>query len=452
MTIIPEVRNELYELAARRAQPRSRGPISRLRVAGYMPWPIPVGAVALTVSTVCVVVVAGLALSSLGHRGAEGDRSSRAPGTSLAALQAQVALLRRPQSARDRTFPSRARVRGIIPDTVRLARDIDTTGLGPFSIYVFAVHGFARTQHTSRSTVLMSAEVADHGRVVGYGPFVGGARLGGPGNAVDPDLLYPGSHPRGVASSTSVITSVVPDGVARVRWTFSGAGVGIAHPHRVTINVPVINNVAARQLQPRLGPLVRVAWLDTRNHQIADAANPPGEATEREINAFNASAHNPVASVFRAHFALFRTVAPVTPAQLTGLLPQTGAGVAGAKLNWTQTRYIASATGLDGPGLWITPGSNGWLIGDSKAGASNTLANGLHNYGFLGAGTSNGRETTLPGVVPDGNRTVTLVLANGQHRVVPVVHKNVFEVTVPGQVIAIIDRGLDGRTARHNLR
>lgn len=452
MTLIPEVRDELYVTAARQAQRQRTGPATRLRVARYAPRAFPTGPVALAVSTVCVLLVAGLALVGLGHRGTGTDRSPRSTGaTTFADLRAQVAVLRRPQTARDRSFPYSARIRRTVPGTIRLARVIDTTGLGPVSVYVFAVRGFADGQHTSRPTVLMAADVADHGRVVGYGSVVRGPLLGGPGNAVDPTLQYQGGHTPGVASSTSVITSIAPDGVTHVRWVFSGSGIGIIHPHRVSITLPVINNVAARQFEPRLGPLIRVAWLDAHNHQIAQAGNPSGEATEREINTFNASAHNPVAPVLRDHFALFRTVAPVTAAQLTGLLTQTGAGIAGANLNWTQTRYIAPVTGLDGPGLWITPGTNGFLIGDPQAGASNTLK-GLKDYGIIGPSTSNGGQTTLPGVVPDGNRTVTLMLADGHRQVVPVVSHNVFEATVTGRVIAIIDRGLDGRTTRHDLR
>ena len=37
-------------------------------------------------------------------------------------------------------------------------------------------------------------------------------------------------------------------------------------------------------------------------------------------------------------------------------------------LNYWQTRYISSVTGLDGPGLWITPGARGLCISDPQAG------------------------------------------------------------------------------------
>jgi type IV secretory pathway VirB10-like protein len=54
--------------------------------------------------------------------------------------------------------------------------------------------------------------------------------------------------------------------------------------------------------------------------------------------------------------------------------------------------------------------------------------------------------------VPDGNPTVTLVLAGGARRAVPVVDHNALEATVPGQVVAIIDRDVFGRVSRHQLR
>lgn len=119
-------------------------------------------------------------------------------------------------------------------------------------------------------------------------------------------------------------------------------------------------------------------------------------------------------------------------------------------LNYWQTRYVASVTGLDGRGLWITPGSRGLCISDPQAGACCPLTNQATD-GFVGAGTSGAHEQTVAGLVPDGNRTVTLVLADGSRRTVPVVDHNVYEATVRGRVVAIINRDAAGRTVRRKL-
>jgi len=53
-------------------------------------------------------------------------------------------------------------------------------------------------------------------------------------------------------------------------------------------------------------------------------------------------------------------------------------------------------------------------------------------------------------LVPDGNATVTLVLAGGRRKTAPVID-NVFEVTVAARVAAIIDRDIHGRIVRKTL-
>lgn len=95
--------------------------------------------------------------------------------------------------------------------------------------------------------------------------------------------------------------------------------------------------------------------------------------------------------------------------------PQLAAAGRGNDLNYWQTRYIGSVTGLDGRGLWITP------------------------------------ETTFEGLVPDGNATVTLVLGDGTREAEPVT-ENVYEATVHGRVVAIVNRDIYGRVVRTTVQ
>jgi hypothetical protein len=52
--------------------------------------------------------------------------------------------------------------------------------------------------------------------------------------------------------------------------------------------------------------------------------------------------------------------------------------------------------------------------------------------------------------VPDGNSTMTVVLAGGGRKTFPVID-NVYEVTVRGRPVAIINRDIHGRVARAQL-
>lgn len=70
--------------------------------------------------------------------------------------------------------------------------------------------------------------------------------------------------------------------------------------------------------------------------------------------------------------------------------------------------------------------------------------------GIIGTGNLSGHRFTLSGLVPDGNPTITLVLANGARTRVAVID-NVYEATVPGQVVAVILRTTAGHIQRHGL-
>jgi hypothetical protein len=151
----------------------------------------------------------------------------------------------------------------------------------------------------------------------------------------------------------------------------------------------------------------------------------------------------PVAPGLLANYRLFRSVAPVALAA-DPLVATVGNQ---PDLNYWETRYIGSVTGLDGRGLWITPGAHDVCMSDWNAGSCGAPK----PAGFIGGSTSNGRETTFEGLVPDGNRTVTLVLADGSHKTFPVTD-NVYEATVRGRVVAIINRDIHGRIVRTTLQ
>lgn len=455
MSVLPEVRRELVATAARHA---SALDVSGQRL-GRPRWlrskmTAPVGLALSSAVAVAVVVVAVLAV---GHRPA-GTPATSTP-SSLAALQRRLAVLRRPQTAADHGYPGNAtrqngRILRLVKPLTRLAAVVDTPTAGQLRVYLivrrlqpgapvapqlrpgsYAVDAVAvGPRGESEDTALQSAAALDTPNIVSSGLSL---------------------RPYGIDPNAGITVGVVPDGVTRVRWVFTGAGYGITHPRPVTIYPQVHNNVAVAPVTTGEGPLRTATWYGASGRLIATAGGGADAAQRlRTIAAVNASRSRPIAAFLLAHFSLFRSIPADDPAR-DWKLPTfgTNGGYEGQlRLNYWQTRYVPSGTGFDGRGLWITPGSNGLCINDPQAGTCGML-NGRNDTWFIGGGTvgASGRQT-ISGLVPDGNPTVTLMRAGGARRTVPVLDHNVLEATVPGQVVAIIDRDAFGRVSRHQLR
>jgi hypothetical protein len=223
----------------------------------------------------------------------------------------------------------------------------------------------------------------------------------------------------------------------------------------VTVHPQVLNNVAVAPVEPDDGPLARATWYGADGHVIATAAVANGHSKLQVIRAVNASRSRAIAPWLLDHFALFTSGAVDTPAQDPMLpTPGTDGGYVGEiGLNYWQTRYVSSVTGLDGRGLWITPGARGVCVSDPKTSGCWMLSS-RHPPDGLNAisGTVAAHQQTITGLVPNGNRTVTLVLSSGARKTVPVVDRNVYEATVPGRVVAIIARNTSGKLEQQSLQ
>ena len=452
MSLLPEVRQELLATAARRA---SDNPAA----AQWRRW-LRADGLTVAVSVTCTVLVAAAALLAFGHRTGPGSH----PGgrSTVVALEAKLAVLRRPQTAADRTYPGFQHAfppRGLGPDTQRLTRlaaTISTPTAGTVRVFVLVGPlslGPRTGSSSSQSEVVNAFAIDAHGKLRGHaGPLT--ARTLETPNAIGSGLF-------GLASKANrdigVTVGIVPDWVARVTWTFTGAGYGITHPHPVTIYPQVSSNVAVAPVAHGQGPLKRATWYRADGSVIASSSG--GSQAFREfgrIRSVNASRDRPIAPFLLAHYALFRSVSPDTPA-VDPALPTPGfdGGYVGEmRLNYWQTRFTAAVTGLDGDGLWITPGTHGLCISDPQTSGCNTLQH-ADSTGIIIAGitsSSNGpRRQTIAGLVPDGNRSVTLQLADGTRRTVPVIDHNIFEATVPGQITAIIARNTTGHVQRKTV-
>lgn len=423
MSLLPEVREELMATAARVASsPRRR--VYLVRRGGL--------SVALGIGVALAVVA--VAVLALRHRAPAPQQPAPPTASGLAALEAKFAVLRRPQTVAEAAYARRFPGSSVIRKLTRLATTVPTAA-GPVRVYLLVF----RLPH-ARAPFLVAGAIDSRGQPQGGsgevtasalmpGTVGAGARV--PGLGRDPN--------RGVA------VSVVPDGVVRVKWIFTGAAYGVLDPRPVTVYPTVRGNVAVAPVVPGQGPLERAVWYAAGGTVIASAAGgPDAQQQVRQIQSVNASRNRPIAPELIAHYRLFRSVAPVDLAK-SPVLPTAGGGP--GDLNYWQTRYIGSVTGLDGRGLWITPGTHDVCISDWNAGSCTAPLSRRDDARILGGSTSNGRETTLVGLVPDGNPTVTVVLAGGARRTFPV-SDNVFEITVRGRVVAMIDRDIHGKVVR----
>ena len=437
MSLLPEVRAELVATATRRAaQPRRHGAVWLPRVR--------LGHLAMALGVGCTLAVAAVALLALRHP-VPRPAGPAAP-SSLGAIEAKLAILRRPQTAADRgvkSLPGIARL-------TRLAATVDTTTAGRLRVWVVVdrlpIHpSKVRPEYFARAAV-----TANGGQIRNASVSVSAAQLGAP-SAVASGLLTAAGA---VDPSVGVTVGLVPDGVTRVKWTFSGVGFGVQHPHPVTVYARVQNNVAVAPVVPRQGLLVHSVSYGAGGSVIASAgADAATRQQLQKIRAINAGRHRPIAPELLAHYSLFSAVPAVDLVRDQTLLAAyiDGGGIGGGLgLNYWDIRYVGSLKGVDGRGLWVVPGARGVCISDPQASACGVLSK-QGPAGIIGPLTAAGDSETLSGLVPDGNSTVTLVLAGGSRVTVPVVEHNVFEATVRGRIVAIINRDTQGRITRRAI-
>ncbi len=450
MNVFPEIREQMVAAAARAIDTQHpTGPAwSWSRVRPHRLVPVLASAGALAVGVVALV--------SLHHRAAAPGASGSPSG--ISALEAKLAVLRRPATAADR-FPNRKPGRFAVK-TSRLATTVNTP-TARLRIYVIVQslpsHWVARKGQAALSLGVRAVDVNANDWLGASTGLLTAATLNPSDVASGPPpglAVAPAVYNKGFRYDYGAAFGLVPDGVARVKWVFTGAGIGITHPHPTTIYPTVRNNVAAAVFDPSDGPLASATWYDTSGSVIARSNG--GLASRQrliEIRAINNAPSRPIAPVLLAHYALFHSIPADDPAHDPQLpTPGVTGGYEGEMhLNYWQTRYVRSLTGLDGRGLWITPGTTGICISDPQTTSCGTL-NHRDTSAIIGTATTRAGSETLSGLAPDGNKTITLVLSTGAHRTIPVIDHNVWETTLPGRIIALIDRNTSGRTTRVNLR
>lgn len=243
MSLLPEVRDELVATARRRA---AAGAPRRRRG----------GAVAVALGVACTVAVVVVGVVALGHRAPASQGST---GSGLAGLEAKLSILRRPQTPADRTYARYSGVGGaVIAKLARLATTVDTAE-GRARVYLVVRQLPLRPAEAAaklRSQFATAVAVDEHGQVEGEtGPVTA--------TTLEPNAVGASGvviRGIGIERNRGLSVGIVPDGVRRVRWTFTGEDYGILDPHPVTVYPEVHGNVAVAPIRRDQGPLASAVW------------------------------------------------------------------------------------------------------------------------------------------------------------------------------------------------
>lgn len=382
------------------------------------------GGVVPALAVVVTVVVAVVAITSL-HHGRGVSRPAVTPSR-LQVLRERYAVLRRPQRPSDRPA---ALVRNghIAPSLTRRVGSIRLPQLALVVDLYLVVN--PRTDNPGLAAV-------STGRT--------GVKFAG--------VLGPAGAPQDVAAGSGLVAGLVPDGVTRVRWEFSGITPNGHHSPGGTFVLGVHDNVAAAEDPVATpGELAAAIWYGRGGRVIARADGP--------AVAIDASDQEPVASLLSKHFGVFRSQANLA-SQTTGAALPLGLMLSLIRpnpygLNIGQARFVpypdTDGGGGRPIGLWVVPGRAAVVLLADALDVSTTAV--LSGYGspltgrFRMATFYNGGSQMVVGLVPDGNRSVTAVMRNGS-RVTARVIDNVYSIYLGPHPRELIVKDAAGRTVR----
>ena len=408
--------------------------------------PTRVGGAVAALASVAVVASVVVVFASIGHGRSSPSSVSTVPaGTPAGArgLVARLAVLRRPQTAADRLPALLSAELGaapngllpfrfaMIPSLTRIATTVNV-GAGPLaSVDIYVVVGRPAGYSADIVTTL----------AVGGRP--GHHQLGIPEVVDEQTALAAGGLTIGAVGSAGsrdgtrgVNAGVVPDGVSRVKWVFRVAG-----GRSVTVYPKVENNVAVARAAG-LG-VSSATWYGS-DGRVITSYNELAQRLAEETSLLAGSARRPIAAALIKHFAIFRRPVPA-PAAIRHLPRRTAIVIArhGYGLNVTQARFVPYP---GTPGLWVIPGASGVsmapLAGPGGGAGDNVPVSMALSGGMISTSCCS-RDETVQGLVPDGNPTVTVMLAGGATRTVPVID-NVYSVTATEKVVSVIAKDAAG--------
>jgi hypothetical protein len=414
-------------------------------------------AAALASAAVVVAVVIVIGALGPGHTPSAvgSDLPAGLPRTARS-LVARIAVLRRPQTAADR-LPAPALMQArkldpsLVPSLTRFATTVDA-GSGPLAaIRAYVTLSTANVPTGSFASVgvaLVSSTPSARLLALSGGMAPGaGALFSQPS-----DVLTVVVGRRSVR--TSLWLAVLRDGVASARWVFTPFPAGTGPD--VTVFPRIENNVAIAPGAPAGGNLVSATWYATNGRVLSsfsDAARIK-RLQAAQASRLSRSAHEPIPAALSQHFSVFRD--PPPPAATIELLPAYARGSLAANpeaLNIDQARFVRYP---GTPGFWVIPGHYGaamaTLAGTPGLGSGGVPLRGrasiLDDHMITTIGSAPPHETVY-GLVPDGNPTVTIELADGATKTVPVID-NVYAVTLATRPRALIAKNANGQ--RVNVR
>lgn len=273
MTLLPEVRQELYETAARRAETGSRRTIIQRPGLPLGPWgrldPRLTGRIAALAGVLIATAVAAVAVITLGHTTpthASRSSASRAP-TSTRQLVSMLAILQRPQTHADRTLPPGIAQRIAqrwrpAPSLTRLVATFSAGRLGKARVYLVVLVPPPR----AGAAAVAEVTILDH-RVVSTGPALLETR----------GLRRPSPF---VGLCSVALCSIVPDGVAHARWVLGLLGKAGAQ-QRAWVYPTIRNNLAFAPISSGYVQLVSATWYDRDGHVIGSYTSPAGSRAAR---------------------------------------------------------------------------------------------------------------------------------------------------------------------------
>lgn len=390
----------------------------------------------LGLGVIASVVLAPVALMvSSAASGASGSAGVQA-GVGAQALVAKLAVLRRPQTAAD-----------MLPAGLHLARFPRSGAIVASLTRLVATPPGARlfvvvTTPASGPRSLWSPKLGDQVAIVAVTGATGEQSVAIPAaDLTDANQLEtpPVTGRTASAIANSYQVGIVPDGVARVSWTFANRQL---RPGRV-VNLAVSNNIA---LNRSSGLLLSARWFTAdgaafptsdRAYQMAIAAR--DAVIRAQIIRLDARTSARPSPVILADFAVFSihsrkgvripsgdVISHPSLATVPLAILQLTSGRQPPQLDPEAMRQITTPSGFQ---TWIIPGHRGMCValvdkpripslgGGAGEGCSGNIANTLSHGGGISSGYPGGASVSVR-ILPTTRPTITVRTANGHRRTI----------------------------------
>lgn len=428
----PSPGSDRRRLPRPRLDPRLPGD-SHERAARLRRWPT-TGALLTGLTAIVSIAVAVGAIALLSHHRGQ-QQSSAAPAQ---ALISKLAVLRRPQTPAD-VLPAHLHLADpngvIIPSLTRLVAVLPGAKL-------FLVV----TTPAGRSPPFWSPKLGDQVAIVAVTAQGSTESVAIPAadlTSAD-ELMQAGvTGQRRVELRDAYDVAIVPDGVARVRWTFANDSY---NPGRV-VNTQVTNNVAVVRLERSTGMLLRATWYGADGSVIptSDRAQRSAIAARQAVMRAR-DLRQDARYAYRAAPALLADFAVFAVNSRSGVRTAAGNIISHPRLaslplpilNITSPNQppqldpedMRQVTTRSGARLWIIPGQRGLCVAELdpprlpsglSSGAGEGCSGTLAKAESHGAGLSSGRPgglTTTYQVLPKTIPTITIRTSRGTRKTI----------------------------------